>query len=136
MVNNSTKTFLFFTLNLDLKIVFSLFDSNRDGKIAKEEINELVSFIAGDVAKQEDVTQFMQAIDTNRNYMWFCFSSSLLIIRNFSIDDGVITMDEFEVLMTKHLKMNPLGVRNLFNTFGKNRVLIDSSIVFCSRFKW
>jgi Ca2+-binding EF-hand superfamily protein len=77
MVNNSTNILLIFYFNLDLKIVFSLFDSNHDGKIAKEEINELVSFIAGDIAKEEDVIQFMQAIDTNRKYCFFFLLSCL-----------------------------------------------------------
>lgn len=70
-----------FYFNLDLKIIFSLFDANRDGKIAKEEINELVSFIAGDITKEDDVIQFMQAIDTNSEYFSSLFIHCIFVQR-------------------------------------------------------
>ncbi|CAF0901546.1 unnamed protein product [Rotaria sordida] len=84
----------------DLKILFSLFDANRDGNIAKEEIKELVSFIAGEKAKENDVAKVMQLIDINK--------------------DNVISIDEFEVLITKYFPMVPLGARSIFNTFDLN----------------
>ncbi|CAF0850837.1 unnamed protein product [Adineta steineri] len=84
----------------DIKVLFSLFDADQNGKLGKKEVKELIELVTGERSTEDDQAKFMQFIDTNK--------------------DDVITIDEFEVLVTKYFPMTPLGVRNLFKTFDSN----------------
>ncbi|UJR14379.1 hypothetical protein I4U23_001375 [Adineta vaga] len=84
----------------DIKILFSLFDADKNGKLDKKEVKELIEFVSGGGIDDDDIAKVMQVIDTNK--------------------DDIITIDEFEVIITKHVPMTPLGVKKLFNTFDVN----------------
>ncbi len=45
-----------------MKVLFALFDADRNGKLAKQEIKEMIEFITGGSVQNEDVTQVMQLI--------------------------------------------------------------------------
>jgi Ca2+-binding EF-hand superfamily protein len=54
-----------------LQLLFSLFDADHDGKIAKEEIKELVDIVCGHSSNKEEIAEFMEAIDINSELSFF-----------------------------------------------------------------
>jgi hypothetical protein len=58
----------------------------------------------------------MQVVDTDSKYdsflwlIWFQFSH---------LASGDITMDEFTIMMNQYVPTSTLGLRDLYNTFGK-----------------
>jgi hypothetical protein len=59
----------------------------------------------------------MEFIDTNSKQ--FFLLNELSVVLYFCVEDGVISIDEFEILITKYFRMAPFGLRELFDTFGK-----------------
>ncbi|CAF3239006.1 unnamed protein product [Rotaria socialis] len=81
----------------ELKLLFSLFDTNHDGRITQDEIKQLVETVSGQILTEEQLAAFMKIMDTDTN--------------------GDITVDEFTVMMNEYLPTSTLGLRDLFNTF-------------------
>ncbi|CAF1580679.1 unnamed protein product [Adineta ricciae] len=81
----------------ELKLLFSLFDSNHDGRISQDEIRQLVETVSGQPWSEEQLDAFMQVVDTDTS--------------------GDITVEEFTVMMNRYVPTSTLGLKDLFNTF-------------------
>ena len=65
---------------LELKLLFSLFDMNRDGQISEDEIKHLVEVVSGHPWSDEQLAAFMHITDTDRKtspFRLFLFSVRL-----------------------------------------------------------
>lgn len=98
-----------------MKLLFSLFDADRNGKLTGKEIRDLIEMVTGSRVDDSDLAKATQFIDTN---------SDLLFSRNHyeivvNLDDGAISIDEFEEKVVRHVPMTSLNVKNLFKSFGK-----------------
>jgi len=51
--------------NLDVKVLFSLFDVDGNGQLKGNEIRDLISLIGGSHVNDEDLAKVTQFIDTN-----------------------------------------------------------------------
>jgi Ca2+-binding EF-hand superfamily protein len=58
-----------------LKLLFSLFDADHDGRITAEEIKRLVETVSGHPWAEEQIDAFMNIVDTDSNDS---FSHSLI----------------------------------------------------------
>ncbi|CAF3717820.1 unnamed protein product, partial [Rotaria magnacalcarata] len=81
----------------ELKLLFSLFDTNHDGCITYDEIKQLVETVSGQIWTEEQLVAFMKIVDMDTS--------------------GDITVDEFTVMMNEYIPTSTLGLRDLFNTF-------------------
>ncbi|CAF3634153.1 unnamed protein product, partial [Rotaria sordida] len=81
----------------ELKLLFSLFDTDHDGRITQDEIKRLVETVSGYSWTEEQLAAFMKIADIDTS--------------------GDITMEEFTVMMNKYVPTSTLGLRDLFNTF-------------------
>ncbi|CAF0724340.1 unnamed protein product [Rotaria sordida] len=84
----------------ELKLLFSLFDTDHDGRITQDEIKRLVETVSGYSWTEEQLAAFMKIADIDTS--------------------GDITMEEFTVMMNKYVPTSTLGLRDLFNTFDLN----------------
>ncbi|CAF3438144.1 unnamed protein product [Rotaria sp. Silwood1] len=82
---------------LELKLLFSLFDTNHDGRISQDEVKRLVETVSGYSWTEEQLCAFMKIVDTDTS--------------------GDITLEEFTVMMNEYVPTSTLGLRDLFNTF-------------------
>ncbi|CAF1374156.1 unnamed protein product [Didymodactylos carnosus] len=82
---------------LELKLLFSLFDTNHDGIISQNEIQNVIEATTGTSFQPEQLTAFMKLVDTDNS--------------------GDITIDEFTTLMNEHVQQKFLGLLELFNKF-------------------
>ena len=48
-----------------MKLLFSLFDSNHDGRISQDEIKQLVETVSGQSWSEEQLDAFMKVVDTD-----------------------------------------------------------------------
>jgi hypothetical protein len=67
---------------------------------------------------------------------WFYSINS----NSYIIASGDVTIDEFTVMMNQYVPTSTLGLRDLFNTFGKGERETIATVFFCFikiwRFKW
>jgi Ca2+-binding EF-hand superfamily protein len=109
-----------------LKLLFSLFDTDHDGRITQDEVKQLVETASGHPWTEEQLTAFMQTVDTDSKYKLILFDS----LEYFYVVSGDINIDEFTVMMNKYVPTSTLGLRDLFNTFGKRRKIVNVSCFF------
>jgi Ca2+-binding EF-hand superfamily protein len=57
-----------------LKLLFSLFDTDHDGRITQDEIKLLVETVSGHPWGEEQLSAFMQIVDTDSNHYFFLFN--------------------------------------------------------------
>ncbi len=62
--------FIFFG---ELKLLFSLFDTDHDGRITQDEIKQLVETVSGHSWTEEQLAAFMQIVDTDSKYNLISF---------------------------------------------------------------
>jgi Ca2+-binding EF-hand superfamily protein len=70
----SKNNFLFFHF-LELKLLFSLFDTDHDGRITQDEVKQLVETASGHPWTEEQLIAFMQTVDTDSKYKLILFNS-------------------------------------------------------------
>ncbi|CAM4741280.1 unnamed protein product [Rotaria magnacalcarata] len=70
----------------ELKLLFSLFDTNHDGCITYDEIKQLVETVSGQIWTEEQLVAFMKIVDMDTS--------------------GDITVDEFTVMMNEYIPTN------------------------------
>jgi Ca2+-binding EF-hand superfamily protein len=56
-----------------LKLLFSLFDTDHDGRITQDEIKQLVETVSGHLWTEEQLAAFMQIVDTDSKYNLISF---------------------------------------------------------------
>lgn len=54
----------------DVKLLFPLFDADRNGQLNKEEVKQLVSMVTGSLASNDDIAKVIELVDTNSNILY------------------------------------------------------------------
>lgn len=62
---------------IELKLLFSLFDTDHDGRITKDEVKRLVETVSGQPWSEEQLAAFMQIVDTDSKSLSIVSKSSL-----------------------------------------------------------